>query len=168
MNRSTRSYATVVSVCLLVSMLMVAALPVKGADVIKMELGVNSWGNAVIQAIRDGVARFEAIRPGVEVGVNVVSGDSLLVRVAGGAPPDVAAVGMTFLGGYVETGVVIPLDSFIDKDLREQIIPAVDQLTWQDPGVQDWSMVSTGHDLEYRSPSGCRAFPQGGRGHDVA
>ncbi len=132
MNRSTRSYATVVSVCLLVSMLMVAALPVKGADVIKMELGVNSWGNAVIQAIRDGVARFEAIRPGVEVGVNVVSGDSLLVRVAGGAPPDVAAVGMTFLGGYVETGVVIPLDSFIDKDLREQIIPAMwINFTWQ-------------------------------------
>ena len=81
MNRSTRSYATVVSVCLLVSMLMVAALPVKGADVIKMELGVNSWGNAVIQAIRDGVARFEAIRPGVEDGVNVVSQDQSHIHI---------------------------------------------------------------------------------------
>lgn len=117
--------------CLLALALTVATIPVGAAEVIKMELGVNSWGNAVIQAIGDGARRFEAANPGVKVEVTVVSGSNLVVRVAAGAPPDVAAVGLS-VGGYGETGVVIPLDRFIDQDLRVQIIPEIwTNFTWQ-------------------------------------
>ncbi len=100
------------------------------AEPIKLELGVNSWGPAVIQAINDGVDRFEAANPGIEVDVTIVTGSDLVVRVAGGSPPDVATVGLS-VGGYGESGVVMPLDSFIDDDLRAQIIPEMwTNFTW--------------------------------------
>src|SRR5690606_39673873 len=34
-----------------------------------LELSVNNWGDAVIQAIEEGVKRFEALNPGIKVEV---------------------------------------------------------------------------------------------------
>jgi fructooligosaccharide transport system substrate-binding protein len=113
------------------AVLLAATGSIGAAEIIKMELGVNSWGNAVVEAIKGGVKRFEAANPGVEIMVTVVSGSNLVVRVAGGAPPDVATVGLS-VGGYGESGVVMPLDRFIDNDLRAQIIPEMwTNFTWQ-------------------------------------
>src|SRR5690606_34335747 len=36
---------------------------------ITLELSVNNWGDAVIQAIEEGVKRFEALNPGIKVEV---------------------------------------------------------------------------------------------------
>jgi len=99
-------------------------------ETIKLELGVNSWTQAVIDAIADGARRFAEANPGVEVEVRVVTGATLVTRVAGGSPPDVAAVGLG-VGGYGESGVVLPLDRFIDDELRAAVVPDMwTNFTW--------------------------------------
>src|SRR5690606_27593402 len=88
-----------------------------------LALLVNDWGDAVIQAIEEGVKRFEALNPGIKVEVRRSgTGDDIVVRVVSGVPPDVIAIGLS-IGEHSEAGLIIPLDSYIGGDLREQIIP---------------------------------------------
>src|SRR5690606_35016377 len=88
-----------------------------------LELSINNWGDAVIQAIEEGVKRFEALNPGIKVEVRRRgTWDDFVVRVVSGVPPDVIAIGLS-IGEHSEAGLIIPLDSYIGGDLREQIIP---------------------------------------------
>jgi ABC-type glycerol-3-phosphate transport system substrate-binding protein len=93
------------------------------AKTIEMELMVNSWAPSVIQAMQDGLKRFEEQNPGVKVTITTnTSQNPFLVRYAGGTAPDVIALGMA-IGGYGEQGILMPLDDMVKKSgLREQII----------------------------------------------
>ncbi|HLS89843.1 MAG TPA: extracellular solute-binding protein, partial [Limnochordia bacterium] len=99
---------------------------------ITLELSVNNWGDAVIQAIEEGVKRFEALNPGIKVEVRRRgTWDDFVVRVVSGVPPDVIAIGLS-IGEHSEAGLIIPLDSYIGGDLREQIIPEMwSNFTWR-------------------------------------
>jgi|GEM_PF-1056023 len=99
---------------------------------VTLELSVNNWGDAVIEAIEAGVRRFEQLNPGINVEVRRRgTWDDFVVRVISGVPPDVIAIGLS-VGEHSEAGLLMPLDSFIGGDLWAKIIPEMwSNFTWR-------------------------------------
>lgn len=97
-----------------------------------LELSINNWGDAVMQAIEDGVRRFEELNPGIKVEVRRRgTWDDFVVRVVSGVPPDVIAIGLS-VGEHSEAGLLMPLDAFIGGDLRAKIVPQMwNNFTWR-------------------------------------
>lgn len=116
---------TVAAIAALVSGMLLLT-PFVTAKTVDLEVMVNAWAPSVIQAIQDGLKRFEEQNPGVKVTVTTnTAQNNFLVRYAGGAAPDVLAAGLN-IGGYGDQGIVMPLNDLVEKHgLRKQIVEEI-------------------------------------------
>ncbi|HEY3413545.1 MAG TPA: extracellular solute-binding protein [Armatimonadota bacterium] len=101
------------------------------------------WGDIKeLHIVRDQCAAFEKAHPGVHVSAErAPAGDpyvqKVLVEFAGGTPPDVLFVETNMFVTLADKGVLLPLNTFMEKDpsfhIRDYYPEIVDRFTMKDP-----------------------------------
>ena len=102
------------------------ALIAGAAEAAEVRVVIAEYSAATGPIFEDMAKAFEAGHPDIDIRIEVVPWDNLeqklLTDIAGGTAPDLSIIGTRWLVGYVEEGVVEPLDDYMSEEFKARFI----------------------------------------------